>query len=184
MARTRTAARRYAEAVFQLADRDNALDRWLEDLRTAAELVDRPDVGRIVNSPMVPLADRQALLEQTLGSRISPKALNLVGLLAGRGNLEMLGPIATEYQRLLNQRRNVVTAVVTSAMPMTSEEDKAVRAKVAGMTGTTVDMEMRVDPELIGGMTVRIGDRLIDGSVRGRLERLREQLLAGTRQAG
>ena len=114
----------------------------------------------------------------------SPPALNLVRLLARRGNLALLASVATEYQRLLNAKRGVVSAIVTSASPLTKDEDAAIRTRVAQMTGTTVDVQTAVDPALIGGLTVRIGDRLIDASVRGRLERLREQLLAGTRCAG
>jgi len=92
--------------------------------------------------------------------------------------------MAAEYQRLLNNRRGIVSALVTSAMPLTKDEDAAIRARVAQLTGATVDVQTAVDPALIGGLTVKIGDRLIDASVRGRLERLREQLLAGARVGG
>jgi F-type H+-transporting ATPase subunit delta len=109
---------------------------------------------------------------------------NLVRLLLQRGRLDLVGPIAGEYHRLLNVRRGIVSAVVTSATPLTADEDAAIRGRVAALTGTTVDVTTAVDPTLIGGLTVRIGDRLIDASVRGRLERLREQLLAGARVGG
>ncbi|HVA87354.1 MAG TPA: F0F1 ATP synthase subunit delta [Candidatus Saccharimonadales bacterium] len=184
MARTGTAARRYAEAAFELAERDNALDRWRDDLRTAATLLGEKSVARVVSSQMVAVAEREALVEQLLASRISKGALNLVKLLLRRGTLDSLGRISSEYQRLLNLRRGVVSAVVTSALPLDANEDAALRERVGRMTGSTVEIETRVDPALIGGLTVRIGDRLIDASVRGRLERLREQLVAGTRQAG
>jgi F-type H+-transporting ATPase subunit delta len=184
MARGGSAARRYAEAAFALAERDDALDRWRDDLRTAAAVASDPEVDRLIDSPRVPLEAREAALEQALGSRLSKPAFNLVRLLARRQKLELLGPIAVEYQRLLNQRRGVVTAVITSARPLSADEDRAIRDRVASMTGATVDVTTALDPALIGGLTVRIGDRLIDASVRGRLERLREQLLAGARTAG
>jgi F-type H+-transporting ATPase subunit delta len=184
MARRGSAARRYAEAVFQLAERDNALDRWHEDLRLAAEITSDERVARVMDSPMVPLTEREQLVERLLGGRLAKPALNLVRMLVQRGNLELLVPVAEEFQRLLNQKRGIVTALVTSALPLTPDEDQAVRARVAQLTGTTVDVRTAVDPELIGGLTVRIGDRLIDASVRGRLERLREQLLAGARVGG
>jgi F-type H+-transporting ATPase subunit delta len=184
MARSGTAPRRYAEAIFELAERDNALDRWHDDLRTAAEVAGNESVARLLSSPMVPITDREALLEQLLASRISDGALNLVRLLLHKRTLDLVPRIAAEYQRLLNAKRGIVTAIVTSAAPLDAKEDAAVRARVAEMTGSKVDIQTKVDAELIGGLTVRIGDRLIDASVRGRLERLREQLLAGTRQAG
>jgi F-type H+-transporting ATPase subunit delta len=184
MARGGSAPRRYAEAVFELAERDNALDRWRDDLRMAADVAADPDVDRLIDSPRVPLEEREAALQKALGGRLSPQAMNLVSLLARRKNLALLGPIAAEYQRLLNQRRGVVPAVITSARPLSADEDRAIRDRVASMTGATVDVTTEIDPALIGGLTVRIGDRLIDASVRGRLERLREQLLAGARTGG
>lgn len=184
MARGGSAARRYAEAVFQLAGRDNSLERWGDDLRLAADVTADDRVARIVNSPMRPLAERERLIEELLGNRLSKPAFNLVRLLVRRKNLELLGPIAAEFQRLLNQKLGIVSALVTSALPLTGEEDKAIRARVAQLTGTQVDVQTAVDPALIGGLTVKIGDRLIDASVRGRLERLREQLLAGARVGG
>jgi len=184
MARGGAAGRRYAEAAFQLAERDDALDARGDELRVAAELTSDPQVAQILNSPRVPMADRDALLKRLLGTSISPVTLNLVRLLIRRSKLDRLPVVAAEYHRLLNQKRGVVSAVVTSALPLTPDEDRAIRAKVAQMTGTTVEIQTREDPALIGGLTVRIGDRLIDASVRGRLERLREQLLAGTRAGG
>ena len=181
MARIGAAARRYAEAAFELADRDSALERWRDELRLAAQLVGEPDVARLVGSPMVALAERESIVRRLLHPRVSPQVLNLVRLLLGRATLDLLPRIAAEYERLLDQRRGVASAVVTSAAPLSPEDDAALRGRVAELAGSAVDVSMRVDPELIGGLTVRIGDRLIDASVRGRLERLRDQLLAGTR---
>ncbi len=184
MARGGSAARRYAEAAFAIAERDNALDRWHDDLSVAGSVLSDERVQRVVGSPMVPLAEREAVIEKMLGDRISKPAYNMVRLLLQRRSLELIAPIAAEYKRLLNQKRGVVSALVTSAKPLTEEEDAAVRARVAQMTGATVDVKTAIDPSLIGGLTVRIGDRLIDASVKGRLERLREQLLSGARVAG
>jgi F-type H+-transporting ATPase subunit delta len=181
MARPTTAARRYAEAVFQLAASDDSYDRWATDLALAAEIVADPEVARIVNSPAVPLKDRARLLGSMLGKRLAPRAINLVKLLDQRGRIALLPAIAVEYGRQLDQMRGVVVATVTSAAPLEPEETAAVEAKVEQMTGSTVRLASVVDPALIGGLTVRVGDRLIDASVRGRLERLRAQLVAGTR---
>ena len=166
MARIRMAARRHAEAVLQLADRDDALDQWRDDLRTAVRVIADPAVNRVLRSPMIPLAERDQLVHRLLDNQVSAQVVNLVRLLTRRATLAALPAIADEYQRLLNVRRGIVSAVVTSAAPMTVHEDAAVRRRVAGMTGTTVEVVMAVDPALIGGLTVRIGDRLIDASVR------------------
>jgi F-type H+-transporting ATPase subunit delta len=116
-----------------------------------------------------------------LDGRVIPGVLNLGRLLAQRGRFETLSAIAAEYTRLLNRRRGIVEAVVTSAQPLSAEEGAALRARVEAMTGTAVNLRSEVDPTLIGGLTVRVGDQLLDASVRGRLERLRHQLVGTTR---
>ena len=185
MARRGSAARRYAEAVLELAKRDGALDRWHDDLRAAAEVAANPDVARLVDNPMVPLSEREQVVEALLGTRLSGPAMNLVRILVRRGNLQLVRPIADEYHRLLNEERGVISAVVTSARELDTDDDRAIRARIAEMTGTSrLEVRTEINPALIGGITVRIGDRLIDASVRGRLERLRGQLLAGARTGG
>jgi len=181
MARPVTAARRYAEAAFEVALRDDQLDRWAADLTVAADILGRPEVEPIVHSPAVPLAQRLGLVSGLLESRIQPGALRLVSLLVTRGRIGVLGRVAEEYTRLLNTHRGVVMATVTSAVPLTADETAAIRSRVEAMAGSAVDLRTEVDPDLIGGMTIQVRDRLLDASIRGRLERLRDQLQAGGR---
>ena len=181
MARPATAARRYAEAVFDLAERDGAHDAWLGGLELAATVVGDPRVARQVDNPARPFAERRETLDRLLAARVSPAVLNLVRLLASRGRLDRLGAVAVEYKRLLDRDRGIVAAFVTSALPLDAAETAALRARVEAMTGATVDLRTSVDPAMIGGLTVRVGDTLLDASVRGRLERLRQQLISGTR---
>jgi F-type H+-transporting ATPase subunit delta len=181
MARSAAAARRYAEAAFEVALADGTLDRWKEDLALAAETLARPEVAPVVHSPAVPLAERQAVVAELLGSRIQPGALRLVGLLVERGRANSLGRVSDEYVRRLNIHRGVVMATVTSAVPLTPDETAAIRSRVEAMAGASVDLRSEVDADLIGGLTVQIRDRLLDASIRGRLERLRDQLHAGGR---
>ena len=183
MARPSTAARRYAEAAFEIAQRDDALDAWRDGLTAAAEVLSSAEVAPIVDNPAIPLVQRMALAERLLAGRVPANVLNLSRLLVQRGRAEALPAVAVEYQRLLNRRRGVVEAVVTSAAPLTADETAALRARLAGMTGGDVDLRVQVDEALIGGLTVRVGDQLLDASVRGRLERLRTQLVTGSRSA-
>jgi F-type H+-transporting ATPase subunit delta len=183
MARPSTAARRYAEAAFELALRDDALDAWNHALGFAAEAVSSEQVAVIVDNPARPLATRIDVVDRLLAQRVPSGALNLVRLLVQRGRVDQLPRVAAEFQRLLNRRRGVVEALVTTASPLTPDEIAAVRARVTGMSGGEVDLEIRVDEALIGGLTVRVGDQLVDASVRGRLERLRTQLVSGARSA-
>ena len=100
-------------------------------------------------------------------------------LLVRRGRIELLPEVAAQLRRLYDQRQGIVKATVTSAAPLTEAETIALRERLAGMTGGRVDLSVQVDPAILGGVMVRLGDRLIDGSVRGRLERLRTRLASG-----
>jgi F-type H+-transporting ATPase subunit delta len=181
MARPTTAARRYAEAAFSLAKEDDALDRWAADLATAADVIAMPEAARVVGSPAVPVQARRDVIGALLRTRVSPPVVKLVLLLSERGRVDILPAVSSEYRRLLNRERGVVEARVTSAIPLEAAEIEALRDRIAGTAGATVDLTTAVDPALIGGLTVRVGDTLIDASVRGRLERLRERLTEGAR---
>jgi len=181
MARPGTAARRYAEAAFELATRDDALDAWRDGLALAVSLLGDDQVTRIVDNPSVPLHDREAVIGRLLDGRVHPAVARLATMLSRRNRLDRLPAIAVQYTRLVNRRRGIVEAIVTSAAPLTPDETTALRARVEAMTGATVDLQSAVDPALIGGLTLRVGDRLLDASIRGRLSRLRDQLVTGAR---
>jgi F-type H+-transporting ATPase subunit delta len=181
MSRPVAAARRYAEAAFQVALADSQLDRWQADLALAAEILGRSDVEPTVHSPAVPLAERVEIVRRLLEPRISGGALRLVTLVVERGRVHTLPRISEEYTRLLNAHRGVVMATVTSAVPLTPDETAEIRSRVEAMAGSRVELRAEVDPDLIGGLTIQVRDRLLDASIRGRLERLRDQLHAGTR---
>jgi F-type H+-transporting ATPase subunit delta len=181
MGRPVAAARRYAEAAFEVALAHDQLDRWQGDLALAAEVLAQPDVEPIVHSPAVPLVQRQAVVSALLEARIQPGALRLVNLLVERGRSTILGRVSEEYDRRLNAHRGVVMATVASAVPLTADETAAIRTRVEAMAGASVELRAEVDPDLLGGLTIQVRDQLLDASIRGRLERLRDQLHAGGR---
>lgn len=176
-----TAARRYAEAAFELATRDKALDEYAAGLELAATVAGAGDALGVLRDPSRPLRQRTDLVDALLANRVPEPVLKLVGLLVERGRVDRLADVASEYRRMLDRQRGVVQALAKTAMPLTKDETAALEKKVAGMTGRTVDLRVEVDESLIGGITVRVGDTLYDASVRGRLERLRERLVAGAR---
>ena len=175
------AAKRFAEAAFQLATRDDALDAFGDGLTLARRMLGGDDVLGVLRNPARPLAERIRLVDTLLAKRVPEPVLKLVGLLVERGKIDRIGAVEAEYRRMLNKQRGVVAAVATSAAPLGKAETEALAKKLAQMTGRTVDLRVEVDESLIGGLTVRVGDTLYDASVRGRLERLRERLVAGAR---
>ena len=179
MAGNRSTARRYAEAAFEIAERDGTVDAWLDAFAAAESLLAEPGLTRLLANPAIPAAQRAALLEQVAGDRITGGPRRLLQLLVARGRIERLPEVAREFRRLYRLREGITQASVTSAAPLTESEVAALTAQLSGMTGGTVEVSLSVDPELLGGVQVRLGDRLIDGSVRGRLERLRSKLASG-----
>jgi F-type H+-transporting ATPase subunit delta len=157
------------------------------DTRSLPAALIPADVLRIVENPAIPLPERQEAVRAVLAAKtttappVTAQLANLLGALVARRRVSLVPAIAGEYGRLLDRQRGIAAAVVTSAAPLSAEETEAIAARVASLAGTTVSLRTAVDPALIGGVTVRIGDRLIDASVRGRLERLRDRIVAGAR---
>lgn len=179
MARRDTAARRYAEAAFEVALRDGTVDAWRAELDAAAAITADETVGRLLANPAVPLEARAGMADSIFGKVVGRPVLNLIRLMLRRGRIEQLGRVAADFRRLDNARQGVTLATATSASPLTPDEIRALTTRMEQFTGGRVELDLQVDPSLLGGLVVRVGDRLIDGSVRGRLERLRNQLVSG-----
>ena len=113
-------------------------------------------------------------------AKLSQPVRNLILLLVRRGRIEQLPRVAAEFARRDDARNGLTHATATTAAPLDAEEVRALATRLEAMTGGRVALDTNVDPAILGGIVVRIGDRLIDGSVRGRLERLRGRLAAGT----
>ncbi len=179
MARRKSAARRYAEAAFEVAVRDDAVEAWRNELDTAAAVVAEERIGRALANPAIPLDTRIATAETTFGRLVGPKVLNLISLMLRRGRIQELPRLAAEFRRLDDERQGVTRASVTSTLPLEPDEVRALEQRLASATDRRVALDLKVDPSLLGGLVVRLGDRLVDGSVRSRLERLRNRLVSG-----
>jgi len=171
----RVYAKRYAQAIFEIALKANELDRWQSDLQKIACLSEDATIVAFGESPKFHFDDKVRLFSERLGD-INPLALNLVYLLIVRGRLSVVGDIADEYQRLLDAHHGIERAEVTAAIPL-ANEDKLKLGKCLGtVVGREVVIKPEVDSSLIGGFVARIGGKLIDGSIRGKLLALGREL--------
>jgi F-type H+-transporting ATPase subunit delta len=178
----RASTRRYAEAAFEIALRDNNVEKWLAELDRAARIsADQPSVDRL-SDPSVPFDARADALRAALGRDAIPQLVNLLLLLVRRRRLNLAAGVAADFRRLYNRRAGIVEATATSAAQLPDDQVEALRQRIGTIVGAgrKVELQLDVDPSLLGGISVRLGDTLIDGSVRGRLERLRSQLAART----
>lgn len=178
MARRDTAPRRYAEAAFEVALRDGTVETWRRELEVASGTLASAELADVLANPATPLDQRVDAADRIFAG-LSRQVRNLVLLLVRRGRIEQLPRVAAEFARLDDRRNGLVHATATSAAPLGPDEIRSVTARLEALTGGRVVLETAVDPDLLGGIVVRVGDRLIDGSVRGRLERLRNQLASG-----
>lgn len=169
-------ARRYAEAVFGIADESNTLDAWSRDLRALADLAGDRDAAALLASNRVPRAEKMRLLTAAFEGSISPLAMNLVRLLEDRGKLALAPEIQQAFQEMADDRRGIAHAVVTTAVPLSDDERLAVEQRLSQLTGKQVDVTPVVDPGIMGGVIARIGDHLIDGSTRSRLLALKRRI--------
>ena len=168
-------ARRYSQAVFNIALEKKELDRWQSDLRRIASLGEDAALVAWFESPKLHFDDKAKLLSERLGD-INPLALNLACLLVTRGRLGMIGDIADEYQHLLDDYRGIEQAEVTTAIPLDDKDKLRLEERLGIVVGKKVVLKTEVDTSLIGGIIARIGDKLIDGSTRSRLEALKKEL--------
>ena len=177
MARTNIRALRFAEAAFAVARDGQQLDAWLDALEQAASIYENHAAALFLTSPVVPAEKKRTVLASLLPN-VSPEVGRFLAILARRDRLDLVPEIAEAFRRLLNEHRGVVVAQVTTAVPIDERQRATIASRLAQRVGKTVTVETRVDPEILGGVIAQIGDNVIDGSVRGRLERLRRALIA------
>ena len=174
----RAYARRYAQAVFEIALETKELDRWQSDLREIVRAVGDTALMAWLGSPKVPFGDKTRLLSERMKG-INPLAFNLALLLVNKGRLSIIGEITDEYQRLLNSYRGIEPAEVITAIPLEDEDKQKLVEHLGALVDKKVVLKSEVDPALIGGFVARIGSKLLDGSTRSKLIALKGEL-AGT----
>jgi len=171
-------ARRYSQAVFNIALERNELDRWQSDLGKIAGLGEDATFIALLENPKVRFEDKVRLLSGWLGD-INPMALNLVYLLVTRGYLSMAGDIADEYQRLLDSYHGIERAEVTTAVALDDRDRQRLEERLGAVVGKKVVLEPKVDSSLVGGIVARVGGKLLDGSTRSKLTAMKNVLAGG-----
>lgn len=168
-------ARRYAEAAFELAREEGAIDRWRQDLRDIADAFSIPELQQVLVDDRIPLEERYRIVERVLD--VHPLALNLAKLLVRRGRVGIARRVAAIFAQLADAYSGIVDAEVTTAVELGEDERDRIRERLKELLGREVRISTRVDPTIVGGVVVRVGDQVIDGSVRTRLRLLRDQLV-------
>ncbi|KAF3883929.1 MULTISPECIES: ATP synthase F1 subunit delta [Nostocales] len=164
----------YAEALMSLAQARNLTDRFGEDIRSLLGLLSgSEELRNFLINPFVKLEDKKSVITRILGDGADTYFRNFLLLLVDRRRIALLEPICQQYLALLRQLKQTVLAEVVSAVPLSEAQQQSVREKVIALTNAReVELDTKIDRDLIGGVIIRVGSQVIDASIRGQLRRL------------
>jgi F-type H+-transporting ATPase subunit delta len=173
-------AGRYATALYELAEEQGALDKVADDLRSLSAMIDgSADLKRMIRSPVISRGEQGKALNEILGrAQMSDLTKKFAGVLAANRRLFALPDVISGYLAILAGRRGEVTAQVTSAEPLNERQMAEIEAQLRRAVGGKVAVESHVDASLLGGLIVKLGSRMIDSSLRTKLQQMRLALRA------
>lgn len=173
-----TVAKRYALALFQLSKENNLLDQMEEELRVVKQVVNNSsDLASVLKSPKVSIEKKKEIIKNSF-SKVNPFVLNTLMILIDRHREDQIAEVSDRFVELANEERGIADAKVYTIRPLTNEEREALSVSFAAKVGKkSLRIENIIDSELLGGIKLRIGNRIFDGSLRGKLDRLERKLL-------
>lgn len=170
MAEARTIARPYAEAVFKLAKAKDALPAWSGMLQLAAAIAADERIRALIGNPQVPAKRLGELLLDLCGDKLTDEGRNFIVLLAENGRIEILPEVSELFEQLKIRQEGVLDAKITSAFAMSDTQLRDLVADLEVRFKRKIEAKVSIDPELIGGVKVEIGDEVLDASVQAKLE--------------
>ena len=168
-------ARRYAQAVFEIAQESSEERAWLDDLARIVEIFDDRQIQSFLENPKISFDQKKQSLEPHF-SGMKGLAQNFAYLLVQKRRVRIASDIEQEYQRFLDSLENIAPVEVTTAIPLEKAEQDLIVEKIQNIIGKKLRLTVREDSSILGGLIARVGDQVIDGSARSRLNSLRESL--------
>jgi F-type H+-transporting ATPase subunit delta len=168
------AAKRYAQAAFGIALESGTIASWRADLGDIAAVLAESNAAGVFGDGRIPLGQRLAMVERALD--VQPLALNLAKLLVSKGRSADARAVAEAFGRMADEQEGIVHASITAAVDLSPQQVAGIEQRLSSSLGKKVQVTSAVDPGIVGGLVVRVGDRMVDGSVRTRLKRLRREL--------
>jgi F-type H+-transporting ATPase subunit delta len=172
-----SSANRYARAIFELASEEGKVDDWARQLSIIRVVLDDPGARAVIDNPSLAAETRMKAVEQLDLPGIGPQGMNLMRMLVASGRVGRIDEIATQFEILADDAAGRVRATVTTAIPLSETDRESLARDLSTQLGKDVRLESRVDPEILGGLVLQVGDRLTDASVAARLDQLRRQVL-------
>jgi F-type H+-transporting ATPase subunit delta len=173
----RTVARRYATALYEEADATGVLEDVDDDVLMLREsLASNDELARFFKSPVIPQKKKETIIQELLADRVATLTVQFLRLLVHKDRETMTKAILDQYQALRDEQRGIVDATVQVARPLSEEDRETIVETLEAETGKSVRLSVEEDADLIGGVVIRIGDRVFDGSVRNQLANLHDRL--------
>lgn len=168
----RVLAWRYGKALFEAAVAKNEESKVQQDFQQAWPVI--RDMLPTLKNPRVATSEKKKKLESALGNKVSATTARFLGLLIEKKRFELLPMVVADLGKLVNEKHNVAKAHVRTAQPLSEDQQKKLKDKLKGFAGKNIELEIKEDPELIGGVVVRLGDWVLDSSLRGQLKKMKE----------
>jgi len=174
-------ARRYSKALLQSAVEQNILDKVNKDIRFILKTVsDSRELRVFLKSPIIKSEDKLSALSEIFKKHISEQTMVLLRLLTEKKREKILQDICLDFVQLYNEHQGIIQVEVSTAYKLADSQQKDLLQSLEASTGKKVEMELHTDPELKGGIVVKIGDTVIDGSVKHKIRKLKNQFAVGT----
>ena len=170
-------ANRYAEALFQIGEEENLTDMMYKELSDVVNLIKvNQDFFSVLKSPVISKKEKISLIDNIYENKININIKNFLKILIEQDRISFILDISDSYKELLNEKNNILEGFVISAIPMKKEEIKELEEKLSKKYNKNVTLENKVDKSILGGVLVRLGNEEIDGTVKTRLDKMKEQL--------
>lgn len=171
-------SKRYVKALFAVAKNENKIDATIRDIICIdGAISDEPKLMKAMLAPVIPKNVKERILSELFEQRIDAITFSFLQLLIKKGREHVLFDIKNEFEALVNNDRNIQKVFVTSAEDLSESEENLLKKKLEQITGMNIKLVKNTDPAIIGGLIIKIGDRLLDGSIKNDLDMMRKQLL-------
>ena len=171
----RASAKRYAQAMFDIGLQSGRLDQWADDLRSITKGLQTAELKAFLEHAKVPLGRKVTTIAEAFQG-LDPLARNLLSLMVSRGLVDLVPEVEAEFRRLLNEYQSIEQVEVRSAVPLEDVERERITRFLGELINKQVSLDAKVDPTILGGLVIKVGAKLIDGSTRTRLGELGKQL--------
>ncbi|MBO4949008.1 MAG: F0F1 ATP synthase subunit delta [Peptococcaceae bacterium] len=170
-------AKRYGQALLQIGQEKNSIDRYQEDLKLVVDTIENSaELKDVLTSQTVSIDEKKNIVKQIFADKVDAMVLNLLFVVVDKNREESIADIYSVFCALADEVRNIAYADVVSAYPLTEEQETALSAQLAKLSGKTVKLNVSVDASLLAGMVVTFGDKVYDGTVGARLAGMKNKL--------